>query len=272
MVKICRVCGVGKETHAFVKNSRRADGYDSRCLECDRAYKHAKVMEREAEVRANSKRWREENAETIRLRKHQDYLKRKETILAKNKQYYEQNKEAFLKQAHAYRLTHAEQKKQWDKEYLQKNRERVAAYKKQYRLDHKEENREEVRAYMRKRRQIDTSYRIRLNLSHRICRAVKYSGKSAATRELVGCSLTELRLYLEKRFAPGMSWENYGKDGWHIDHIRPCASFDLSDPEQQKQCFHYTNLQPLWALDNIRKGAKWDGPITRVPYSCEDKH
>jgi HNH endonuclease. len=57
-----------------------------------------------------------------------------------------------------------------------------------------------------------------------------------------------------------MSWDNYGRDGWHIDHIRPCASFDLTDPEQQRQCFHYTNLQPLWAADNIRKGAKWQPP------------
>jgi len=53
-----------------------------------------------------------------------------------------------------------------------------------------------------------------------------------------------------------MTWSNYGK-GWHIDHIKPCASFDLSNPEQQKICFHYTNLQPLWAIDNIKKGAKF---------------
>ena len=61
-------------------------------------------------------------------------------------------------------------------------------------------------------------------------------------------------LYLQGKFKEGMHWNNLGK--WHIDHIRPCASFDLTDPEQQKQCFHYTNLQPLWAAENIRKGAK----------------
>lgn len=53
-----------------------------------------------------------------------------------------------------------------------------------------------------------------------------------------------------------MTWANYGKSGWHIDHIKPCASFDLSDPDQQKACFHYSNLQPLWAFDNLSKGAK----------------
>jgi hypothetical protein len=55
-----------------------------------------------------------------------------------------------------------------------------------------------------------------------------------------------------------MTWENHGRYGWHIDHIRPCASFDLADPEQQRKCFHYTNLQPLWASENMRKGDKWE--------------
>jgi hypothetical protein len=54
-----------------------------------------------------------------------------------------------------------------------------------------------------------------------------------------------------------MTWENWALDGWHIDHIRPCCSFDLTDPEQQKKCFHYSNLQPLWAEENWSKGGKW---------------
>lgn len=72
--------------------------------------------------------------------------------------------------------------------------------------------------------------------------------------ELLGCSVEALKSHLEKLFTSGMSWTNYGK--WHIDHKRPCDSFDLSDPLQQKVCFHYTNLQPLWAFDNLSKGAK----------------
>ena len=65
--------------------------------------------------------------------------------------------------------------------------------------------------------------------------------------------------HLEKQFQPGMSWDNHGYDGWHVDHIRPCASFDLTDEEQVRKCFHYTNLQPLWAKDNLRKGSEWNG-------------
>ena len=69
-------------------------------------------------------------------------------------------------------------------------------------------------------------------------------------------STAELVTYIEKLFVDGMSWDNYGPTGWHIDHIKPCASFDLTNQDEQRQCFHYTNLQPLWAADNIRKGAK----------------
>jgi len=81
-------------------------------------------------------------------------------------------------------------------------------------------------------------------------------GKKATTSVYLGCSVEELKSWLESQFKPGMSWDNYGFRVWHIDHIRPCASFDLSDIEQQKQCFHYTNLQPLWARENIQKKDK----------------
>jgi hypothetical protein len=83
-----------------------------------------------------------------------------------------------------------------------------------------------------------------------------HGNKSKKTQELLGCCSTELKLYLEQKFKDGMSWENYGLYGWHVDHIIPCASFDLTDLEQQKKCFHYTNLQPLWAEENLEKGSK----------------
>ena len=73
--------------------------------------------------------------------------------------------------------------------------------------------------------------------------------------KLVGCNSKELKEHLESQFIEGMNWNNYGE--WHVDHIKPCAAFDLSDPIQQKECFNYTNLQPLWAKDNIRKSDKY---------------
>lgn len=93
-------------------------------------------------------------------------------------------------------------------------------------------------------------------LRSRFQRAIKKSYKKTSVLSLVGCTIEFLRQYLESKFAAGMSWDNYGNNGWHIDHVKPCVSFDLSKHEEQKKCFHYSNLQPLWAKDNIRKGGK----------------
>jgi hypothetical protein len=82
----------------------------------------------------------------------------------------------------------------------------------------------------------------------------KYTSK---TRDFLGCSIEEFRKHLEENWKKGMSWENYGE--WHVDHIRPVKSFDMTDEAQQRECFHWTNLQPLWAMDNFRKSSKWDG-------------
>lgn len=101
--------------------------------------------------------------------------------------------------------------------------------------------------------------KIRTALHARVTEALRWSGiqKSAHTADLIGCTIEELRAHLESQFVEGMSWDNWARDGWHIDHIRPCASFDLTDEAQQRECFHYTNLQPLWATENLQKGAKW---------------
>jgi hypothetical protein len=80
--------------------------------------------------------------------------------------------------------------------------------------------------------------------------------KSSRTLELLGCPIEALRAWFSYQFEEGMNWDNYGMHGWHMDHIKPCAAFDLTDLEEQKKCFHWTNLQPLWAKDNLSKGAK----------------
>lgn len=111
--------------------------------------------------------------------------------------------------------------------------------------------------YRKKRRESDPNYRFACALRNRIKEAFRkqYGNKSHKTVALLGCTIEECRIYIELLWKPGMTWQNYGLRGWHIDHIKPCASFDLTDPDQQKACFHYSNLQPLWWWDNLSKGA-----------------
>ena len=107
-------------------------------------------------------------------------------------------------------------------------------------------------------------------LSSRI-RTVLKNNKSKSSISLLGAPIAQVRKHIEERWQAGMTWENHTLKGWHIDHIIPCASFDLSDPEQQEKCFHYTNLQPLWWRDNLEKGANidWKQDNIEKGTSCE---
>lgn len=117
-------------------------------------------------------------------------------------------------------------------------------------------NRDWLNEYKRGKYASDPLYKLIQNLRGRIQTAIAgKSTKSAKTFELLGAPWVWVEAYLEEQFVPGMTWENYGPV-WHIDHIRPCASFDLTDPDQQKICFHWTNLQPLFAADNLKKGCR----------------
>lgn len=128
-------------------------------------------------------------------------------------------------------------------------------------IKYRESNREKIRNYRleweRNNWKNNSQYKIKKALSSRIRTAVKKckGQKSASTIELLGAPIEKVREYLENQFQPGMTWDNHGE--WHIDHIKPCVSFDLTKEEEQRRCFHYTNLQPLWAKDNLRKGAKY---------------
>ena len=117
------------------------------------------------------------------------------------------------------------------------------------------------REYEKNRRSTDIGYKLAKSLRDRLYKAISRHEKSDSAVNLVGCSIGELKIYLEEKFQNGMDWENYGQ--WHIDHIRPCSSFDLSDQEQQQACFLFTNLRPLWGEENISKGGIWLGQDPR---------
>ncbi len=132
--------------------------------------------------------------------------------------------------------------------WVAKNREHVREWHRQWRAKNRA-------LYRSERKQRDVNYKLIENLRTRIARAVGRSNKSAPTAKLIGCSIDNLKLYLESKFEDGMTWENYGSL-WHIDHIIPCALFDFTKPIHQKVCFHFSNLQPLLAAENIKKGAR----------------
>jgi hypothetical protein len=110
--------------------------------------------------------------------------------------------------------------------------------------------------YKKRRESIDPAFRLVNQIRKKIYLTLRLEQKYARSLELLGCTAIEAREHIERQFTQGMTWDNWAIDGWHIDHIKPIASFDLSNEEQQRQCFHYTNLQPLWANDNYKKSDK----------------
>lgn len=148
------------------------------------------------------------------------------------------------------RKEHAAQTAEWRRA----NPEKAKALAANFYATHGDYRRRYSRDYYRKRSS-EPAFIVLKRLRYRLWEATSKRKRVGSTLDLLGCSIKELVAHLESKFLPGMSWENRG--AWHIDHIKPCACFDLSDANQQRECFHYTNLQPLWASDNRAKGAKY---------------
>ena len=206
-------------------------------------------------------KWRLNNKEKYLTYLKQYRLKNKQ----KRKEYLLHNKEKIKKQYKQYYLNNKEKIIKCKKKYYLINKEKIIKYKKKYYLNnikkmkkyyklYSQKNRKKLNQYRANKAKNDPIFKLIQNQRRRIRHALKEIKKTKSTLKLLGCSATELWNHLEKQFKPKMTRKNYGK--WHVDHIRPCASFDLTNPKQQQICFHYTNLQPLWAIDNIKKGVK----------------
>lgn len=137
-------------------------------------------------------------------------------------------------------------------------------YRKEYYQANKQDYVVRARKYHAQRYESEPEYKILKNLRCRIAKEIRktagYKGikvdKTASTIELLGCTIPEFLFHLHKQWKPRMDWTNYGFEGWHADHIKPCSHFNMSKPEDQKACWHYTNFQPLWAHENLRKSNK----------------
>lgn len=182
----------------------------------------------------------------------------KSCINLRNKEYRDNNKESFsimrkkyyskdpdkwreYKRINSSKPEHKKRKAEYDKIYRQQNKERIAQHKKDWQDKHKN----------------DPIFKITKNLRRRLHHTIKGYSKADTTFNLLGCDVHFFKSYIESLFLDGMTWENYGVGGWHLDHIKPCSSFDMSIEEEQRKCFHYTNIQPLWEIDNLKKGKRY---------------
>ena len=207
-----------------------------------RAWNIAHLAKRRDQTRRAVRLWKQRHPELHRLRKKETRARHPEARKAIARRHYLKHYDKIRAAARIYRASHREEERRASRAYYRANREKVLT---RDRLPHN---------------------RIRRALSSRISAAVRNHAKKAAhTAELLGCSMPHFRAHLASLFLPGMSFENYGK--WELDHRVPCAVFDLTDPAQQRLCFHYTNLQPLWAHDNRVKHARLGGKSYRRPVS-----
>jgi hypothetical protein len=219
--KKCNKCGIEKRFNEFFKHNTGKNGLRPDCKKC--YYEGQKL-------------YIEKNGKKIRRRY---YLKNKEKIKTIHKNYYDNNKERILTQSRKYRRGNKIKIQERHRKYHQKN----PNYAKNY---------------IKNRKNSDSLYKLICNLRSRTGMFIKEAGlkKPCRTEKLIGCSWKECRKHIENQFKENMNWDNYGYYGWHIDHIIPLSS--ARTKKELIELCHYTNLQPLWAKDNISKGAKLD--------------
>lgn len=254
--KVCRTC-YNKEK-VIQRRKRIPNEREEQCRKCF-----------QFKTIPKSKTWCKEcKNDYEKVRKSNFTETKKGEIKQKSKDYYkrikENTKEIFIDNTETKKCSVCNETKTLDKYYAAKCKGTMRAAckectlkkKKNYYQENKQEYIKKCTAYQLKRCKQDPSFKIEKNLRCRLYHAFKKqkTDKYCRTKQLTGCELPFLKEYLEAKFTQGMLWENYGD--WHIDHIKPCCSFNLKEEEEQKKCFHYTNLQPLWAKDNLSKGSK----------------
>lgn len=168
------------------------------------------------------------------------------------KGYSLEHKEEAAAYQKGYRLRNKDHGYAYNKDYYLRNKGKIMVQHRGYALTHKKQR----AAHNKKRKGTDINYRLSCLIRNRLGDAIKGSYKSGSAVRDLGCTISELKFYLEGQFQDGMTWDNRATTGWHIDHKIPLAFFNLADREQFLQAVHYTNLQPMWGVENIRKGKK----------------
>jgi hypothetical protein len=200
--------------------------------------------------RKHQAKYRKNNPEKIKQRNAKYYAKNIEKERKRSAEKYINNPN-YRKSKREYYSKNPEKVKQKNLKWKMNNLEKLKQIHKNYRI----KNKNKINEYHKKRKAVDPLYRLICGMRSSCCRVVKQLAlgkKPTSTFKWMGCSPEKLKIHLENLFSEGMTWENYGK--WHIDHIRPISSFKQ---EEWEQINHYTNLQPLWAEDNLKKSNKY---------------
>lgn len=194
-------------------------------------------------ARLRAKEYYLKNKEYIKTRRKLQILNRteeqKEHHLKKCREYYSKNKELFAETNRRYRRNLSEEKRQ-----------EKAIKKKEYRAKSRHLINKQEKEYLQKNITAKLARMIRC----RTRTVIKKENRKGSAITALGCSIEDFKLYISKLFTEGMSWENYGIKGWHLDHIIPLSMFDFTKEGEYEKACHYTNLQPLWAKENLSKG------------------
>lgn len=248
--KLCPKCQQIQKLTDFYKNKNRKDGFDCYCKNCQNKKSKLWQLDNPDKVNATSNRWnkkhrerrnqisknwRSNNVEQYQQIKKNWNQKNPDKIKIHNQTFYQNHTETIKNRVKEWKHNNSAQTKKYGKEWRQNNREIVRQYFNQRMLD-------PIKRLLQNQRS-----RIRGILHH------NHLKKNQRTLKYLGCTADELKKHLEQQFTEGMTWDNHQQFGWHVDHIQPLSKFDYTDPEQVKIAFWYTNLQPLWWYDNLKK-------------------
>jgi hypothetical protein len=220
--KHCLTCNNTKDLVYFHKDKTTYDGYTSKCKECKQDYN----------------------------------ILNKGNISNKHKEHYKIHKEEHKKRMKGWRDNNSKKMKEINIRYELNNKEKLRKYHKIYDKNNLENKRKRYNILYHN----NINFKITELLRKRIISALKNNSKSLKTKEIIGCSVEEFKKHIEKQFLPEFTWENWGNI-WELDHILPCASFDLSKENEQENCFYYKNYQPLFKTTNIAESFGYNDQI-----------
>ena len=168
------------------------------------------------------------------------------------KEYYAKNIEVLSEKSKKYHIEHRDTILERQRLYRINNIEKIKVGQRKYHRD----NKDVTNRYLRNKIKTDINFKLKHTLRSRLRCAIKNNQKAGSAVKDLGCTISEFKIHIEKQFKLGMTWDNWSKAGWHIDHEIPLDAFDLTDIEQFLQACHYTNLQPMWAKENLEKKNK----------------